>query len=99
MSITKPLILALALALSAAPALAREHIQVAGSSTVLPYASIVAEAFADNTDFRTPVVEISHPQSISVAASSSASSAGTSAAQVSDKLTRAARAVPWCWHT
>ena len=57
MSITKPLILALALALSAAPASAREHIQVAGSSTVLPYASIVAEAFADNYDFRTPIVE------------------------------------------
>jgi phosphate transport system substrate-binding protein len=32
-------------------------VQVAGSSTVLPYASIVAEAFGENTDFPTPVVE------------------------------------------
>lgn len=36
---------------------ARDQVQVAGSSTVLPYASIVAEAFGDNTDFPTPVVE------------------------------------------
>lgn len=36
---------------------ARDNIQIAGSSTVLPYASIVAEAFGDNTDFPTPVVE------------------------------------------
>jgi phosphate transport system substrate-binding protein len=51
---TSAFLLALA---AATPALARENIQVAGSSTVLPYASIVAEAFADNFDFRTPVVE------------------------------------------
>lgn len=38
-------------------AIARDQVQVAGSSTVLPYASIVAEAFGDNTDFPTPVVE------------------------------------------
>ncbi|NVK33534.1 MAG: substrate-binding domain-containing protein, partial [Rhodobacteraceae bacterium] len=37
--------------------MARDQIQVAGSSTVLPYASIVAEAFGENTDFPTPVVE------------------------------------------
>ncbi len=49
--------LMLTLAAAAMPALARENIQVAGSSTVLPYASIVAEAFADNFDYRTPVVE------------------------------------------
>lgn len=48
---------ALALALAASPALARENVQVAGSSTVLPYASIVAEAFGENFDFPTPVVE------------------------------------------
>ncbi len=36
---------------------ARDQIQIAGSSTVLPYASIVAEAFGENTDFPTPVVE------------------------------------------
>ena len=38
-------------------AVARDQVQIAGSSTVLPYASIVAEAFGDNTDFPTPVVE------------------------------------------
>lgn len=36
---------------------ARDNIQVAGSSTVLPYASIVAEAFGDNFGYATPVVE------------------------------------------
>ena len=36
---------------------AREQVQVAGSSTVLPYATIVAEAFGENTEFPTPVVE------------------------------------------
>ena len=44
-------------AVSATAAVARDNVQVAGSSTVLPYASIVAEAFGDNTDFPTPVVE------------------------------------------
>lgn len=44
-------------ALSATTAAARDNVQVAGSSTVLPYASIVAELFGDNTDFPTPVVE------------------------------------------
>jgi phosphate transport system substrate-binding protein len=49
---------ALALATAAAlPAFAREQIQVTGSSTVLPYATIVAEAFGENFDFPTPVVE------------------------------------------
>ncbi|WP_372604285.1 substrate-binding domain-containing protein, partial [Actibacterium sp.] len=38
-------------------AAARDNVQVAGSSTVLPYASIVAEAFGENFDFPTPVVE------------------------------------------
>ena len=44
-------------AVSATSAVARDNVQVAGSSTVLPYASIVAEAFGANTDFPTPVVE------------------------------------------
>lgn len=38
-------------------ATARDQVQIAGSSTVLPYASIVAEAFGENFDFPTPVVE------------------------------------------
>ena len=44
-------------AVSATAATARDNVHIAGSSTVLPYASIVAEAFGDNTDFPTPVVE------------------------------------------
>ncbi len=47
----------LALAAAATAADARDQIQVAGSSTVLPYATIVAEAFGENADFPTPVVE------------------------------------------
>jgi phosphate transport system substrate-binding protein len=47
------------LALIATPAFAgRDQIQVAGSSTVLPYAQIVAEGFAKaNSKFKAPVVE------------------------------------------
>ncbi|WP_339947435.1 substrate-binding domain-containing protein [uncultured Albimonas sp.] len=45
------------MAAGAAAAQSRDQIQVAGSSTVLPYASIVAEAFGENFDFPTPVVE------------------------------------------
>ena len=41
----------------AGTAIARDQIQIAGSSTVLPYASIVAEAFGENFSFPTPVVE------------------------------------------
>ena len=44
-------------AAAAMPAFAREQIQVTGSSTVLPYATIVAEAFGENFDFPSPVVE------------------------------------------
>ena len=36
---------------------ARDQVQVAGSSTVLPYAAIVADIFGESTDFPTPVVE------------------------------------------
>lgn len=38
-------------------AAARDQIQISGSSTVLPYATIVAEAFGENKGFPTPVVE------------------------------------------
>ena len=41
----------------ATTASARDQIQIAGSSTVLPYAAIVAEAFGENFDFPAPVVE------------------------------------------
>ncbi|MGR3756189.1 MAG: substrate-binding domain-containing protein [Tranquillimonas sp.] len=46
-----------AVSAGAAPAQSRDQVQIAGSSTVLPYASIVAEAFGENFDFPTPVVE------------------------------------------
>jgi len=36
---------------------ARDQLQIAGSSTVLPYATIVAEAFGEQGEFKTPVVE------------------------------------------
>lgn len=42
---------------AASQAMARDQVQIAGSSTVLPYASIVAEAFGENFEFPTPVVE------------------------------------------
>ena len=45
------------IAVSATAAAARDQVQIAGSSTVLPYASIVAELFGENFDFPTPVVE------------------------------------------
>tara|TARA_R110002074_G_scaffold8131_14_gene34079 strand:+ start:1372 stop:2412 length:1041 start_codon:yes stop_codon:yes gene_type:complete len=58
MSFAKMTTCALAMAaVSATAAAARDQVQVAGSSTVLPYASIVAEAFGENFDFPTPVVE------------------------------------------
>ena len=47
-----------AFAASAGVAAARDQIQLAGSSTVLPYAKIVAEQFGETyTNFKTPVVE------------------------------------------
>ena len=58
MSMTKVAISALAvLAVSASFAEARDQLQVTGSSTVLPYATIVAEAFGEQGTFKTPVVE------------------------------------------
>lgn len=53
----KSLLTAAAVVLAVSPAFARDNIQIAGSSTVLPYASIVAETFGENFDFPTPVVE------------------------------------------
>ena len=47
----------MALSLAAGTAAARDQIQIAGSSTVLPYASIAAELFGENFDYPTPVVE------------------------------------------
>ena len=44
-------------AVTATAAAARDNVQIAGSSTVLPYAAIVAESFGENFDYPTPVVE------------------------------------------
>lgn len=49
--------LAMAGALVAAPAQARDQIQVVGSSTVFPFTTAVAERFGQQSDFSTPVVE------------------------------------------
>ena len=58
MSFVKISVSALAIAaISSTAASARDQVQVSGSSTVLPYAAIVAEAFGENFDFPTPVVE------------------------------------------
>ena len=46
-----------ALACSTGVSFARDNLQIAGSSTVLPYATIVAELFAENSGFAAPVVE------------------------------------------
>jgi len=53
----KTLLLSASLIIAASTAFARDNIQVTGSSTVLPYATIVAEAFGENFDFPSPVVE------------------------------------------
>jgi phosphate transport system substrate-binding protein len=58
MSLMKLTVSSMAIAaLSATAGAARDNVQSAGSSTVLPYATIVAEAFGENFDFKTPVVE------------------------------------------
>lgn len=59
MTLVKLSVSALAIAsVCATAAAARDQVQIAGSSTVLPYSSIVAEAFGENFDFPTPVVEL-----------------------------------------
>lgn len=41
----------------AAPAIARDQINIVGSSTVFPFSTTVAERFGKTTDFNTPIVE------------------------------------------
>ena len=48
---------AIAAVLVSGPAVAREHISIAGSSTVLPFATIVAESVGRAPGVKTPVVE------------------------------------------
>ncbi len=45
------------LSMISAPALARDTVNVVGSSTVYPFATVVAERFGRNTDFPTPKLE------------------------------------------
>ncbi len=40
-----------------APAMARDNISIVGSSTVYPFAIVVAERFGKSTDFKTPKIE------------------------------------------
>jgi len=49
--------LAGAIAALSAPAMARDTISIVGSSTVYPFATVVAERFGRNTDFATPKIE------------------------------------------
>ena len=53
----KNLIVAAAIIVLGMPAMARDYISIAGSSTVLPFATIVAEQLGNNPSFKTPVVE------------------------------------------
>lgn len=53
----KNLVAAAVVAITATSVAARDQVHIAGSSTVLPYASIVAEAFGENFDAPTPIVE------------------------------------------
>ena len=53
----KLLSLIVAIIATATMATARDQVHVGGSSTVLPYAAIVAEAFGENFDFPTPIIE------------------------------------------
>ena len=54
----KKLILSMALIIgSVSMSYARDNIQIAGSSTVLPFATIAAESFGENSGFAAPIVE------------------------------------------
>lgn len=54
---TSVTLLVLSLLLSAPAAAAREQIRIVGSSTVLPFARVVAELFGNGYPYKTPVVE------------------------------------------
>ena len=55
--ITRSIYFLLPLLIFGNPALARDQLSLAGSSTVLPFATIVAEEMGKNPQFKTPVVE------------------------------------------
>ncbi|MEN0039810.1 MAG: substrate-binding domain-containing protein, partial [Pseudomonadota bacterium] len=53
----KAALLVASAAIVSTPAVARDQINIVGSSTVFPFATAVAERFGQSTDFGTPVVE------------------------------------------
>ena len=53
----RTLVLAAAAAALAGQAQARDYISIVGSSTVYPFATVVAEQFGKTTDFKTPTIE------------------------------------------
>lgn len=53
----KKILLAVGMMLVASTAQARDYISIAGSSTVLPFATIVAEELGKNPNHKTPIVE------------------------------------------
>ena len=57
--INKRILLASALSVAAftANAASRDHIEIVGSSTVYPFATVVAETFGKTTQFKTPKIE------------------------------------------
>lgn len=57
MRLTFVLVSAIALTGVTTAASARDYLSIAGSSTVLPFATIVAEQLGNNPSFKTPVVE------------------------------------------
>ena len=57
MSVRSKITTATMLLVLATPALARDQINIVGSSTVFPFSTTVAERFGKSTEFKTPVVE------------------------------------------
>ena len=53
----KIILLAFAAMIFASTAQARDQIKIVGSSTVYPYATVVAEKFGKQSKFKTPVIE------------------------------------------
>ena len=49
--------LALIVAVTAPSTYARDQINIVGSSTVYPFAIVVAEKFGKSTDFKTPKID------------------------------------------
>jgi phosphate transport system substrate-binding protein len=57
MKVRNILMVAMTMVMASGMAYARDQIKIAGSSTVYPFATVVAEKFGKDTTFKTPVVE------------------------------------------